>query len=184
MLETQRLILRLFTEYDKDAFAKLNACSNVCRYFPKKLNKNESDYLADKIIKQFYSNGFGLWAVQRKDNNKFIGFTGLNIPDFEANFMPAIEIGWRLSYNDWGQGFATEAAIAARDYAFNDLSFNEIVSFTTKNNEASRKVMHKIGMSHNQEDDFYHPKLNPDSLLSYHVLYRLNKEQYYNNKLV
>ncbi|MDB2415471.1 GNAT family N-acetyltransferase [Rickettsiales bacterium] len=172
-IQTKRLILRSWKKEDLEPFAKLNACKYVCEFLPKPLIKSESDNLAERIIAHFDKHGFGLYAVERKDNGKFIGFTGLSIPIFEAHFMPAVEIGWRLSYENWGQGFATEAALAVRDYAFEELGLNEIVSFTAEKNASSRRVMEKIGMQHDKVDDFDHPSLPSDHPLQRHVLYRL-----------
>jgi RimJ/RimL family protein N-acetyltransferase len=174
-IETERLVLDMWREKDLKPFAELNSCEHVCEFLPKCLSKKESDSLAERIIKDFDKNGFGLYAVRRKDNGCFIGFTGLSIPGFQAHFMPAVEIGWRLSYANWGQGFAAEAAMAVRDHAFNELSLNEIVSFTTEKNMASRRVMEKIGMSYNKADEFNHPNLSCDSPLKRHVLYRRKK---------
>jgi len=173
---TKRLVLRKWKEEDLAPFAELNACKHVCEFLPKTLSRVESDALAEKIMQHFDKHKFGLFAVERKDNNHFIGFTGLSIPGFEAHFMPAVEIGWRLSYEDWGQGFATEAAMAVRDYAFNKLRLDEIVSFTTEKNIASRRVMEKIGLNHSVADDFDHPSLPAGHRLSRHVLYRLEKK--------
>ncbi|MFT5170330.1 MAG: RimJ/RimL family protein N-acetyltransferase, partial [Candidatus Marinamargulisbacteria bacterium] len=108
----------------------------------------------------------------------FIGYVGLMRVDFEARFTPAVEIGWRLASAFWGNGYATEAAKAALDHGFNRLQLQEVVSFTTKSNMRSQRVMEKIGPKHTSEDDFDHPKLDADSPLSRHVLYRLTKNQY------
>ena len=175
LIQTHRLILRKWKEEDLVPFAKLNACNHVCQFLPKTLSKKESDELATRIRSHFNKHGFGLFAVERKDNKQFVGFTGLSIPGFEAHFMPAVEIGWRLSYKNWGKGLATEAALAVRDYAFNKLNLDEIVSFTTDKNIASRRVMEKIGMNHSIEDDFDHPSLPVGHRLNRHVLYRLKK---------
>ncbi len=156
-LQSQRLILREWKTDDFSPFFKLNSCKHVCEFLPKILNRKESDSLATRIISDFNKNGFGLYAVERKDNHRFIGFTGLSIPRFEAPFMPSVEIGWRLSYENWGQDFATETAQVVRDYAFTTLGINELVSFTVVNNIASRRVMEKIGMSHTIDDDFAPP---------------------------
>ena len=177
ILYTDRLILRRWKDSDRKPFAALNACHHVCKFLAKRLTTHESDELALKIMTHFKQHGFGLYAVERKDNQQFIGFTGLNIPSFDAHFMPAIEIGWRLSYEHWGQGFATEAATAVRDYAFAVLNLNEIVSFTTEKNTASRRVMEKIGMHYHPKDDFDHPALHENHPLRRHVLYRLKKNK-------
>ena len=90
--------------------------------------------------------------------------------------MPTIEIGWRLAFDHWGQGFVTEAALAVMDYAFNELNLPEIVSFTVPENIASQRVMEKIGMVYDPDSDFNHPDLPPSHRLSRHVLYRKRKK--------
>ena len=92
MIETDRLILRKWKKADLAPFASLNSCKHVSEFLPKTLNKEESDALAEEIMARFEKQGFGLFAVERKDSKEFIGFTGLNIPGFSAPFMPAIEI--------------------------------------------------------------------------------------------
>lgn len=151
----------------------MNTCKNVCEFLPKTLSVKESDALAEKIIEHFAKHNFGLFAVEKKDTAEFIGFTGLSIPDFEAHFMPSVEIGWRLAHKYWGQGFATEAAISVRDYAFDILKLEEIVSFTVIDNKASRRIMEKIGMICSEDDNFNHPKLPDGHPLQSHVLYKL-----------
>ena len=172
MIETKRLFLRHWKNEDFLPFFAINSHPKVCQYLPKPLTESESNELANKIIQKFDTQGFGCFAIERKDTGTFIGFTGLNIPNFDAPFMPAVEIGWRLGFDHWGQGFATEAARAVRDYAFNELKRSEIVSFTVPQNTASRRVMEKIGMVHDPSADFNHPDLPQNHRLSRHVLYR------------
>ncbi len=92
-------------------------------------------------------NGFGLFAVELRNDQKLIGFTGLAIPDFLPEIMPSIEIGWRFARDAWGYGYATEAAKASLDFGFNDRGLNRIVSIHQVGNDASGRVMEKIGMS-------------------------------------
>lgn len=88
--------------------------------------------------------GFGLWAVELKETQELIGFVGLNIPDFETNFMPAVEIGWRLGSQYWGKGYATEAALEALKAGFEQFGLSEIVSFTVPQNIKSQAVMKNL----------------------------------------
>jgi RimJ/RimL family protein N-acetyltransferase len=143
------------------------------QYMPKLLDRAESDASAERIREHFARNGFGLWAVELVGIADFIGFTGLSIPRFEAHFTPCVEIAWRLAYDYWDHGYATEAACAARDYGFSHLGLRAIVSFTVPANRRSRKVMERIGMKHSAEDDFEHPLLPEGHPLRHHVLYRL-----------
>jgi RimJ/RimL family protein N-acetyltransferase len=123
----------------------------------------------------FERHGFGLYAAELIATGKFIGFIGLNVPTFDATFMPAVEIGWRLAYEQWGQGLATAGADAVVRHAFEDLKLASLVSFTTAANFRSRRVMEKIGMVHDSAADFEHPNLPEDHPLRPHVLYRIGR---------
>ncbi len=105
---------------------------------------------------------------------EFIGFIGLNGEDqisFPAPFTPAVEVGWRIAFEYWGKGYATEGAKAA-------LNLREIVSFTAVQNMRSRRVMERIGMHHDSRDDFDHPKLVEGHPLRRYVLYRLDTKEW------
>jgi RimJ/RimL family protein N-acetyltransferase len=142
-------------------------------FFPSVLTAKESDEGVARIEQHFDRHGFGLYAAELIETKTFIGFIGLNIPTFEAPFMPAVEIGWRLAYDCWGQGLATEGARAIVHHAFGELGLLSLVSFTTTANLRSRRVMEKIGMIHDPTGDFDHPLLPEDHSLRRHVLYRL-----------
>ncbi len=176
-IECERLLLRRWRQSDRIAFAAMNADANVMEYFPSTLSVDESNALADRIQHHFDVHSYGLWAVEVKKRARFIGFVGLAIPRFEAHFTPCVEIGWRLDGNHWGNGYATEGAMAALDFAFNQIRLTEIVSMTTVNNHRSRRVMEKIGMTHTSADDFDHPLLPNGHALSRHVLYRVRRER-------
>jgi RimJ/RimL family protein N-acetyltransferase len=105
----------------------------------------------------------------------FIGFVGLSVPRFVAHFTPCVEIGWRLSKEHWGNGYASEAATACLRFGFEKLTLKQIVAFTVPLNKRSIGVMERIGMSRNPADDFDHPNLPPGDRLRRHVLYRMNR---------
>jgi len=176
MIETDRLIFREWREEDLPPFAEMNRDPRVMEYFPGMLSRHESDQMVGKIKKEFKEKGYGLWAVSVKDGAEFIGFIGLHEVGFSAPFTPAVEIGWRLAYDHWGNGYATEGAKAVLNYAFETLGLEEVVSFTTVENLRSRKVMEKIGLTHDPEDDFDHPKLAPGHPLRRHVLYKTSRD--------
>jgi RimJ/RimL family protein N-acetyltransferase len=175
-LTTKRLRLRLWRDEDLPAFAALNADPHVMQYMLRQLDRTQSDAFAQSIRENFDRNGFGLWAVEVVGVADFIGFTGLSVPRFEAHFTPCVEAGWRLAYDHWRRGYATEAACAARDYGFNQLGLKEIVSFTVPANWRSRKVMERLGMTYSPVDDFQHPLVPEGHSLRHHVLYRLARE--------
>ena len=129
-----------------------------------------------EIRTHFDRHGFGLWAVQPLDGPEFIGFAGLSIPHYEAPFMPAVEIGWRLAFEFWGNGYASEAAKAVLSHAWDVLQLDEIKSITIPTNLRSRAVMERIGMTRDLNGDFEHPLLPPEHPLRLHVRYRKQRE--------
>jgi RimJ/RimL family protein N-acetyltransferase len=177
-IRTERLVLRRWLPRDRGPFAAMNADPEVMAHFPALLSREASDALVERIEAGFDQHGFGLWAVEVRSAGAFIGFTGLAVPGFEAAFMPAVEIGWRLQRSAWGQGYATEAARAALAVAFDEIGLREVVSFTSTVNERSRAVMHRLGMAHDPADDFDHPRVPPGSTLRRHVLYRLTANRW------
>jgi ribosomal-protein-alanine N-acetyltransferase len=142
-------------------------------FMPARLVPAESDLMVDRIESHFREHGFGLYALELRQDRAFIGFAGLSLPAFRAHFTPCVEIGWRLSAEYWGRGFATEAGAAVVRYAFESLALDALVSFTVPENIRSRRVMEKIGMTHNPAEDFDHPNLPEGHSFRRHVLYRL-----------
>ena len=177
MLQTQRLILRDWQQSDIEPFAQMNADAEVMKYFPAILSRQESDALVERIENHHQVHGFGLWAVEERWTGVFIGFIGLSVPKFQAHFTPTVEVGWRLTRKFWGQGYATEGAKRAISYGFYDLGLTEIVAFTAKSNLRSIAVMKRLGMTHQEADDFDHPVLPSGHPLQRHVLYRLNRNK-------
>ncbi len=187
-LRTDRLHLRQWRDSDFAAFATLNADAEVMEHFPARLTRETSDALATREHARIAARGWGLWAVEVVDAQAgaeaagsasapggatpFIGFVGLAEPEFDAHFTPAVEIGWRLARPAWGHGYATEAAHAVVRFAFDELGLHELVSFTFVENRRSRRVMERLGMTHEPADDFDHPSLAGHPLQR-HVLYRL-----------
>jgi 3-dehydroquinate dehydratase/shikimate dehydrogenase len=181
ILKTHRLILRPWESGDFVFFERLNRDPRVMEFFPATLTKEESDKLANRIQSKIEKKGWGFWAVSLVDSPEFIGFIGLNYLDhatFPTHFTPAVEIGWRIAFEYWGKGYATEGALAALQYGFENLHLEEIVAFTAVQNIRSRHVMEKIGMHRDPKDDFECPKSSEGYLLKQQVLYRLSKIQW------
>lgn len=170
-IETERLILRDWTESDRYAFAKMNSNPNVMRYFPKSLSEKESNDFVDRIEKEIKEYGFGLFAVECKLDGSFIGFVGFHKFKLPLNVSSGWEIGWRLSDKYWGRGFATEAASACLNYAKTHKLFSCLYSFTSVINTPSKNVMKKIGM--NFYDTFQHPNIDGGNILKQHVMYQI-----------
>jgi len=170
---TARLRLRQWRSSDHAPFAQLNADPRVMEFFPSPLTREQSDALADRCGSLINERGWGLWAVELKADSSFIGFVGLHIPTAQLPFSPCTEIGWRLAFDYWGYGFATEAAQEALRIGFEVLGLEEIVSFTTVANRRSRAVMERLGMT--ERGLFEHPGVPVGSSLREHCWYRLRR---------
>jgi ribosomal-protein-alanine N-acetyltransferase len=125
----------------------------------------------ERQLKHWRQNGFGRFAVDR--DGVVVGFVGLTRTDFDASFTPAVEIAWRLSFEHWGCGYATEAARAVVRDGFDRLGLDEIVGVTTPGNVRSRRVMDRLGMVYSPGDTFEHPLVPEGDPLRLHVVYRL-----------
>ena len=154
---TSRLVLRQWREQDRAPFAKLNADPLVMEHFPASLNREQSDALMDRTSEQLSRDGYGLWAVEVRTSGEFIGFVGLAVPSWQAAFTPCTEIGWRLAWSAWGQGYATEAAKVSLAKAFEPAGLEEVVSFAATGNRRSRQLMERIGLTRDPSGDFDHP---------------------------
>jgi RimJ/RimL family protein N-acetyltransferase len=175
MYETERIILRQWHEQDLEPFAAMNQDPKVMEFFPNLLTRSESQAMIEKYQAKMVTQGFGFYACELKSTHAFIGFVGLNIPDFQASFTPCVEIGWRLRSEFWGQELAVEAAHRCVELGFKEFKLDNIVSFTAAINLRSQRVMQKLGMVREPEHDFYNPKVPLLSPLALHVLYRMTK---------
>jgi RimJ/RimL family protein N-acetyltransferase len=179
-IETERLHLRQWIESDRAPFARLNADLRVMEFLPSILDRSASDAMIDRIQTKIAERGWGLWAVELKQDQQFIGYVGLQVLTANLPFSPGVEIGWRLAFEYWGKGYATEAAQAALKVGFDRLDLPEIVSFTTIDNHRSSAVMERLGMNRETET-FQHPSLPVGHLLREHCLYRLSREKWQSN---
>ena len=149
----------------------MNADPNVMEFFLNSLSSEESFAFYQRIQNEFQTCGFGLYAVERKEDHDFMGYTGLHQITFDVDFALGIEIGWRLAHEYWGQGYAPEAATACLEYTRNKTDIKELFSFTSLLNQRSERVMQKIGMERIREFD--HPLVPGEHPLCRHVLYHI-----------
>lgn len=177
-IETDRIILREWQENDLKPFTKLNADPLIMEYFPRVLEESGSKRLFKHFQEHFKKHGYGLYALENKTSHEFMGFVGLNKIEFDAPFTPATEIAWRLDYEYWGKGYATEAARAVLNHAFKTLKLDEIVAYCVYDNDRAIHVMEKLGMKRDPKGDFDYPKLPKGHPLGQHILYRLKKKDY------
>ena len=178
-LSSGRVCLRRWRDEDRDAFAAMNSDARVMEFFRGRLSRVESDAMVDRIQEYLNERGFGLWAIGVPGVAPFIGFTGLAVPRFSAHFTPCVEVGWRLAFEHWGHGYATEAARLALGHGFGTLALSEVVSFTSVTNHRSRAVMERLGMRRDPAEDFDYPSFPEGHPLQRHVLYRLGSPSYF-----
>jgi RimJ/RimL family protein N-acetyltransferase len=177
-LHSGRLVLRRWTDADREAFAQINADPEVMRYRLRPLSRQDSDKLLDAIEACFDENGFGQWAVQRTADDRLIGFIGLEMASEDMPFRPLVHIGWHLAVDAWHYGYATEGAAAVLDFAFDEVGLSEIVAHTNARNERSQAVMRRLGMRHDPADDFDGPWYPSEHEHRRFVLYRLTATEW------
>jgi RimJ/RimL family protein N-acetyltransferase len=178
ILHTPRLILRPWRDEDADAFAAMFDDPAVMEFLMPVQDRGAIDAIVSRVRSHFDQHGFGWWAAELRDTGAFIGFIGLSYIPFEAHFTPAVEVGWRLVSAYWGRGYATEGARASVEAGFTQLGLTEIVSITVPDNTRSRRVMERIGMTHDLAGDFDHPRLPEGHPRCRHVLYRIGRERW------
>ncbi|MGW7434001.1 GNAT family N-acetyltransferase [Streptomyces sp. NPDC054861] len=169
-LLTKRLTLRRWRDSDLEPWAELNADPEVREHLGDLLTRDQSDASVARFQVEFDERGYGWWAVEVRATGEFIGFAGLDRVDDGIPFK-GVEIGWRLARSAWGQGYATEAALAVLAYGFDTLGLPEILAVTTSSNFRSQAVMRRIGMTRDPADDFDDPSVSEGPLRS-NVLFR------------
>lgn len=172
-LVTDRLILRPWQASDRAAFAAMSADPEVMAHLLAFASPQAVDDWIARQQAHLAAHGFCLWALESRETSEFMGAAGLLRIGYDAHFTPAVEVGWRLARRFWGKGYAPEAARAAIHFGFDRHGLAEIVANTAPHNYNSRRVMEKLGMSHDPVDDFDHPLVSADSPLRRQVLYRL-----------
>lgn len=178
-LRTPRVLLRQWKDSDNDAWAAMNADPEVRRFFPSVLSRDEAQAEADRIRSAIAQRGWGMWAIEVPGVHTFAGFVGLSLPGYEAPWMPAVEIGWRLAPAAWHQGYASEGAAAALHFAFTQLELPQVVAMSVPGNGPSHAVMDRIGMVRDVDADFDHPRVPDGSPLKRHILHRITPAQWH-----
>ena len=147
-LRTARLVLRRWRDGDVEPLARFNADPEVMRWIGDGTVRDLEQTRAGiaRIEREWDHAGFGLFAVEVSQTGELAGFTGLTVPYFLPELMPTVEIAWRLGRPFWGQGIATEAAAAALQFGLVTRELDRIVSIFQVGNDASERVMIKLGM--------------------------------------
>jgi ribosomal-protein-alanine N-acetyltransferase len=162
-LETDRLLLRAPTPEDADALAPMYADPEVMRYVGdgRTLSRAETERSVRRMIERWDADGFGLFTAVRKEDEAVIGRVGLlvwNTDTWEpttraeaADVPNEVEVGYTLGKPFWGQGLATEAAGAVRDYALGELGADRLIALIIHGNTASENVARKLGLEYERE---------------------------------
>jgi RimJ/RimL family protein N-acetyltransferase len=149
VLETERMTLRQMDMQDVANLRGIFSDPEAMRYYPSTKDDAETRRWIKTNIDSYALFGIGLWIATLKDSQQFVGQCGLVVQDVEGSME--IEIGYLFLRTFWGQGLATEAARACRDYGFDQLGFTRLVSLIHVRNMASRRVAEKVGMTLEKE---------------------------------
>ncbi|TBR58567.1 GNAT family N-acetyltransferase [Westiellopsis prolifica IICB1] len=157
VIETPRLILRHFTLDDIDELAAIYADPVVTKFYPKPYTREQTQQQVERIMNMYKERGWSLWATIYKADHKLIGRCGLMLQLVDE--QQEVEIGYLLAKEYWGQGLATEAAIACRNYGFQELGLNRLISLIDPRNIASQKVAIKNGMKYEKNAQMWDKSL-------------------------
>jgi RimJ/RimL family protein N-acetyltransferase len=180
ILETERLRLRNWQDDDRNLFREINADPKVMEFFPFRRSYAEADDLMAKLNGMITETGLGFYCLELKATSEPVGFCGLSYAGMPGIFPPeVVEIGWRLATRFWGNGFATEAARALLDFAFDEKHLDAVVSFAVGENHRSTAVMKRLGLHRVASMDFDHPRV-PDTHphLKPHVVYAVTRDEW------
>lgn len=146
ILETKRLVLREMTKNDFTDLCKILQDEDVMYAYEHAFSDEEATAWLNKNLTRYEQDGFGLWAVVLKNTGKMIGQCGLTLQDIGEE-KKVIEVGYLFQKAFWHKGYATEAAIACKNYAFQTLDAKEVYSIIRDNNHASQNVAKRNGMT-------------------------------------
>lgn len=172
MIQTDRLVLRRWREEDCAPFHRMGQDAEVMRYIGPPTS--EDDCRAVMARQNTFAESFGrcFWAMERRRDGAFMGFCGVKPGPDRTPIAGQPEIGWRLSRDSWGHGYATEAARAVLLEEWRR-GTTQVSAITVPRNVRSRAVMERLGMIRDEQGDFDHPALAPGDPLRRHVLYRI-----------
>lgn len=172
MIETARLVMRSWRDEDVAPFQAICSDPEVMATLGPPLDMDGAQALVGRVRALEASHGHTFWALERREDARLIGWCGV----IRGNAGPVdgrAEIGWRLARDCWGSGYATEAARGAADWAFANLSDDDVWAITWRGNVRSQAVMERLGMRRHPDLDFDHPKLAEGDPLRPHVTYSI-----------
>ncbi len=157
VLETGRLLLREMVHDDFQALFEIFSDEETMSFYPKPFDRDKVNSWIEWNRSSYRENGYGLWTVLHKESGTVIGDCGLIRQIVDG--IVEVEIGYHTNKKFWGEGYATEAALACRDYAFNSLGVPRVISLIRPENSPSRRVAEKNGMTVEKEtikSDYLH----------------------------
>jgi RimJ/RimL family protein N-acetyltransferase len=172
ILETPRLVLREFTIEDADALARVISDPETMRYYPMSFDRAAVEEWIARNLRRYAATGHGLWAIDLKASGEMIGDCGITLQEVDGEHL--LEIGYHLRRDLWGQGLATEAARACRDYGFTQLQADTLISLIRPENVSSRRVAERNSMKVWKETTRM-------GLL--HLVYRVTRQEWYASAL-
>lgn len=167
---SERLGFRNWNLTDIDKMHEINSDEKVMEFFPSIPTKEQTKEFIERMQNLFANKGFCYFAVDKLEDNEFIGFIGLSEQTYKADFTPCIDIGWRIKSSEWNKGFASEGAKKCLEYALNDLKVKNIYSIAPKINTKSEHIMTKIGLK--KQYEFEHSLLTNFEKLKTCLLYK------------
>jgi ribosomal-protein-alanine N-acetyltransferase len=144
-LETARLVIREYTLGDVDVLAEVFADPKVLWWEPAPWTRDQTAAYVGQAIARYRDDGIGEYAVVRRSDGRLIGNCGPAMRDIGGRRLP--ELGWDLRSDEWGKGYATEAARAVLEYAAAELGLSRLYSLILPENERSRGVATRLGMT-------------------------------------
>ena len=174
-LRSARLELRPLLASDLELVCAISRDPRVMAPLGGTLSEAQSAAWLARQLAHFRAHGYGRYVVLRE--TAFVGLVGLSQTDFARGIVPGVEIAWRLAFEHWGHGYATEAASAAIAQGFSSFDLREVIAVTSVDNQRSRAVMERLRMTHSPHDSFDHPRLPEGDPLRRHVVYRLRRPE-------
>ena len=171
-IETERLVLREWRDEDFAALHALCTCPRVMATIGPLHDEERTHALLARLQERQSRDGCTFWAMELRQDGRVIGFCGAGlgtVPQLERE----LEIGWRLAFDCWGQGYAREAALATLGWLAQNRPGEEIWAITARSNTRSQGLMKRLGMRYREGMDFEHPAVTDGSPLKPHVTYWL-----------
>jgi RimJ/RimL family protein N-acetyltransferase len=162
-LETERLILRDWRDGDWAPFWTGTNTPAVMRWLGGVADAEKRAGAQERLLSYRSEHGHTFWAVERKGDGVLLGFCGLKRSNQAGGPIGAMEVGWRLREDAWGQGYAREAATSALDLAFDRFGAQEVIALTVAGNGASWGLMKRLGMARREDLDFDNAEFDPET---------------------